>query len=137
MSLELHFKIVGALMFFLASIHVFLPRRFDWPNELRRLSLLNRQIFVVHCSFIVLLLLLLGTLSLVYTPALLEPTLLARHVLAGLTIFWGARLVTQLFIYDSRLWRGNRFNTIVHVLFTTIWTYYTAVFACGWWRQIV
>jgi hypothetical protein len=136
MNLEIHFKIVGALMFFLAAIHGFLPRRFDWANELRRLSLLNRQIFLVHCSFIVLLLLLLGTLSLVYTPALMQPTLLAKLVLAGLTVFWGARLFTQLFVYDSRLWRGSPINTVVHALFTAIWTYYTAVFAWGWWRQM-
>jgi len=136
MSLALHLKVVGLLMLALAAAHFTFPRRFNWASELRRLSPLNRQIFIVHDLFIVLMLVMMGLLSLWQTAALLEPTALGRVMLAGLTLFWAVRLFVQFFVYDASLWRGNRFRTVMHGLFAGMWTYYTAVFACGWWWQM-
>jgi hypothetical protein len=133
MTIDLHLKIVGITLILLGALHAAFPRRFHWSEELSRLSLLNRQIFVVHCLFIVLVLWMMGALSLLFTDALLEPTALARPVLAGLTLFWLVRLVIQWAVYDHALWRGNRFNTVVHILFTALWSYYTFVFGSALW----
>lgn len=136
MSLGVHLKIVGASLLLLAAAHAFFPRRFNWEEELGRLSRLNRQMFQVHCFFIGLVLFLFGVLSLGFTEALLERTFLARVILSGLALFWLARLVVQLFVYDPRLWKGSRFNTRVHLLFSLMWAYYAAVFGCALWHQL-
>jgi hypothetical protein len=120
----------------LALAHAYFPRRFDWREELRHVSPLNRQIFQVHCFFIGLLLFMFGLLALCFTDALLERSGLARIVLSGLVIFWLARLVIQLGVYDSRLWRGDRFNTGVHWLFTCLWAYYITIFGWALWSQL-
>ena len=39
---------------------MFFPRQFRWREELARLSLLNRQIFLVHTFFIVLVVTMMG-----------------------------------------------------------------------------
>lgn len=135
MSLNLHLKIVGTMLLLLALCHAFFPKRFQWKEELQKLSRLNGQIFLVHCAFIVLILVLLGLLSLFFTETLLEPTPLGRVVLSGLTLFWVLRLATQLFVYDARLWRGHRFNTFIHVLFSCLWCYFVAVFSRTLWHQ--
>jgi hypothetical protein len=135
MNIAIHIKTVGALLLMLAAAHVVFPKRFNWREELARLSLLNRQIFLVHCFFICLLLVLMGTLSVFYTDALLQPSPLARLVLFGLTLFWGLRLLTQLFVYDRALWRGNRFNTVAHFLFTGFWSYCTVAYGGALWLQ--
>jgi len=109
-------------------MHFAFPRRFAWHAELRRLSLLNRQIFMVHTAFIVLTLILLGVLCLGYTRELLEPTPLAHVILAGLEIFAVARLLAQLFVYDANLWRGHAFNTRVHAAFVCSWAYLAVTF---------
>jgi hypothetical protein len=77
-----------------------------------------------------------GLLALLFTPALLERTALAHIVLAGLVLFWLARLIVQLFVYDQTLWRGHRFNTRVHLLFCFMWAYYAAIFGWALWRQL-
>jgi hypothetical protein len=128
----LHLKIVGLSLIGLAALHVYFPRRFNWSTELAGLSLLNRQIFLVHCFFICLTLVLMGILTLAFTDALLAPTPLGRLIAAGLTIFWTARLAAQWFVYDRSLWRGHRLNTCVHFLFTLIWSYYVTVFGWVW-----
>lgn len=129
MSPEFHLRLAGALQLALAALHLDFPRRFDWKHELPRLSRLNRQIFVVHTIFIAIVLLMFGGLSLFGSSAFLQPTPLSRLVLGGIAAFWALRLVFQWFVYDSRLWRGNAFNTRVHVLFSVLYLYLSAVYA--------
>ena len=126
---ELHLRIVGVLLLALIVLNLYVPRRFNWRGELASLSLLNRQIFQVHAAFICVILAMFATLALFFTDELLEPTRLARAVLALLAIFWSLRLLTQWFVYDRRLWRGKTFETIVHFIFTGVWTYFAATFA--------
>ena len=135
MSLELHLRLAGALHLVLAALHVVFPKRFHWKEELARLSLLNRQMFLVHTGFICLVLVMLGSLSLFAPHALLEPTPLSRLVLGGIATFWGLRLLVQWFVYDARLWRGDRFNTAVHVAFSVLWAYFAAVYAGALWLR--
>lgn len=131
--LSIHLKIVGVLLLLLAAAHAFFPRRFRWREELARLSLLNRQIFVVHCLFIVLVLVMFAALCLFYTDALLRPEPLARAVLGGMAVFWTLRLFVQFFVYDRTLWLGNRLNSGAHLFFSVLWAYFAMVFAASLW----
>lgn len=135
MQLVIHLKIAGVLMSLLALAHIHFVKRFGWREELQNVSLLTRQVFNVHCFFISLVLLMFGALSIFGSETLLERNPLAKAVLAGLVLFWAARLYIQFFVYDSKLWRGNRLNTVMHVVFSVMWTYYTVVYAAALWRQ--
>jgi hypothetical protein len=130
---ELHLRAAGALQILLALLHLGFPRRFQWHTELARLSLLNRQMFAVHTFFVCVVLVLFGVPSLVDPRALLEPSRLSRWVLGGITSFWLLRLGCQWFVYDPALWRGKRFETVMHALFTVLWCYLVAVYGgCLW-----
>ncbi len=128
MTMDVALKIAGLIFLGYALLHFTFPKRFGWREELGRLSLLNRRIFVVHTTFIVLTLLLLGVLCLVFTAELLAPTPLGRVVLAGIFVFAAARLLAQIFLYDASLWRGHAFNTRVHAVFVTTWSYLVVAF---------
>jgi hypothetical protein len=121
-------RLVGVLMAGLVVLNLFVPRRLRWREELSRVSLLNRQIFEVHAIFLVLTLALISALLLTSADALLERTRLARALLAGLTVFWGLRMLAQWFYYSPAVWRGHRFNTAMHYAFSAMWIYVTAVF---------
>ncbi len=129
MNLEFHLRVAGSLQIALAGLHLFFPERFNWREELARLSLLNRQIFIVHVLFICVILSLFGALSLFAPQALLQPTPLARLVLAGLVGFWALRLGVQWFVYDASLWKGRAARTAIHWAFTALWVYLVAVYA--------
>lgn len=123
MTIQTHLQIVGALLFALGLSHIFFVRFFGWKQEAARMSLFTGQVFIVHCFFIALLLVLLGALSWFYASALLEPGPLSRAVLMGLVVFWFCRLIFQLFVYRSEIWRGRPFYTVMHVLFSVFWFY--------------
>jgi hypothetical protein len=129
-------RLSGAFLLILASLNLLLPMHLEWKNDLAKLSLINRQIFLVHAFFIVLILVMMSVLSLFFAPALLDPSPLSRLALGGLTLFWLTRLVIQWFVYDASLWRGNRFNTFMHISFTLLWCFFTAVYGSSLWLQL-
>ncbi len=131
-----HLRMVGALMALLVVMHLFVPARLRWREELARLSTINRQIFQVHTMFIVLLLAMFAVLFVVYAESLLEPGPLSRAVLTGLTVFWTLRLLTQWFVYSPEVWRGNRFNTAVHAIASVVWIYVAGVCGTALWINI-
>lgn len=135
-DITLHLRTAGVLLLTLASLHVFFPRHFRWREELAPLSTLTRQMFLVHVAFIVLMLIMMGLLSVLYADALVEPTPLARAVLVGISTFWGLRLLVQWFVYDQSLWRGQTFNTAVHLVFTALWAYLAGVYGWAAWTSI-
>lgn len=134
MTLELHLRIVGVLLFVLIAANAIAARRY-WREPVGRLELFPRQVFWVHLFFIVVVLALMGTLCLAFPHLLAAPGPLPKLVLGGLAIFWGLRLLTQLFVYDPRIWRGKRFETAMHAAFTGLWAYFAGVFSVAWCAQ--
>jgi hypothetical protein len=125
--MEIHFKIIGVLLMVLSLVHVIFPKYFNWATELGSLSLINRQIMYVHTFFIALVVFLMGLLCLTSAKDLIETTF-GRRITIGLALFWTSRLIIQFFGYSSKLWKGKTFETIVHVVFSLLWTYLSVVF---------
>ena len=123
-------RAVGAAMLVLAALYPIYPRRFRWAEQLQRVELLTRQVFWVHIGFIVLLLVLQSVLLVGFPRVLLAPDGAATALLVGMLVFWLYRLVAQLFVYDSALWRNDPTHLLVHVLFTALWIAISAVL--GW-----
>jgi hypothetical protein len=128
MTLTANLRVVGVLLIVLGLSHMFFNRYFGWDRELESVSLLTRKIFFVHTFFIGLGVVMAGAGSLFYAGALLEPGTLSRAILTAMVIFWLCRLLAQWFAYDAAIWRGDRFRTAMHVMFSALWIYVTATY---------
>jgi hypothetical protein len=125
--LSIHLQIIGWLLLLLSIVHVGFPQKFKWKLELANLTLVNRQLMYVHTFFVAVVVLLNGLLFIFCSNELTEQTRLARFIDIGLLIFWLLRWIFQHFVYSPKLWRGQRFETISHILFTIFWTYIVVV----------
>lgn len=125
--MEVHFKIIGVLLMALALIHVIFPKYFNWKEELKPLSLINRQMMTVHTFFIALMVFLMGLLCLTSASELIT-TKLGKRISLGLGAFWFIRLLIQFFGYSTALWKGKKFETAMHILFSLFWAYLSVVF---------
>jgi hypothetical protein len=123
----IHIKITGVILMALALLHLIFPRYFNWNKELPALSLINRQMMVVHTFFIALMVFLMGLLCLSSADELIE-TSLGKKIALGLGVFWSIRLFIQFFGYSADLWKGKAFETVVHILFSLLWAYVSIVF---------
>lgn len=125
--MEIHLKIIGYLLIALSFVHVVFPRYFNWSEELIPLSLINRQMMQVHTFFIAFVVLLMGILCLTSSHDLVY-TDLGKKITSGLGIFWSARLLIQFFWYSPKLWKGKTLETCLHICFSLLWVYLSAVF---------
>jgi hypothetical protein len=125
--MENHLNIAGVLLIALALLHVVFPRYFRWKETTVSLEPVTRQILYVHTFFIALTVLLMGLLCLSSAKLLIDSALGSRICL-GLAIFWSVRLFFQFFGYSPDLWRGKIFETTVHIVFSFLWLYLSAVF---------
>lgn len=125
--MEIQLKLIGFFLVVLALLHAAFARYFNWRQEFAAVSLINRQMMYVHTFFIAFTVLLMGLLCLT-SAAELVGTPLGHKMALGCGLFWLARLLIQFFGYSVQLWRGKRFETFVHVVFSALWTYLTAVF---------
>ena len=125
--MEVHLKIIGVLLMALASIHIFFPKYFNWKQELKYMTLINRQMMTVHTFFIAFVVFLIGLLCLTSATDLTQ-TKLGKTISLGLGIFWATRFIFQLFVYSTKLWKGKTFETTIHIVFTILWIYLTSVF---------
>jgi hypothetical protein len=125
--MELHLKIIGWMMIILAMLHLVFPRYFEWSKQLASLSLINKQLMYVHTFFIGLIVLLMGIFCISSANEIVNLNL-GRQLALGFFIFWSARLAFQFFVYSSKLWRGKKFETTIHILFSLLWIYFSAVF---------
>jgi len=125
--MEIHFKIIGFLLITLALIHIFFPKYFNWKEELKSLSVINRQMMTFHTFFIALTVFLMGLLCLTSSSELIE-TNFGKKISLGLGIFWTVRLFTQFFGYSTDLWKGKKFETVMHIIFSLLWIYLSITF---------
>lgn len=125
--MEIHLKIIGILLIILAALHSVFPKKFNWQEELKYLSLINQELMKVHTFFIALMVFLIGLLCFTSASEIIH-TNLGRKIALGLAIFWTIRLVFQFVGYSKELWKGKKMETIIHVLASLFWCYLSFVF---------
>jgi hypothetical protein len=135
-DIALHLRVAGTLLLCLALAHLILPRALGWTVELREVSLMTRQVSYVHTYFIGLMCGLFGLAATVLTTDLLTRDRMAAAVLTGAIAVWSSRLVVQLCVFDSSLWRGSVLTVLGHIAFVALWTYQTVVFAWALTHQL-
>lgn len=91
------------------------PRRLGYARSLAGAETLVRQIFYVHCAYIVSIIAGLAILCLGW-PELFLQSGMGRVVSGFFALFWGSRVVVQLTYYDSEHRRRERFWDVFFLL---------------------
>ena len=125
--MELQLKIIGIMLIALSLVHAIFPWYFHWKEELKDLSIMNRQMMKVHTFFIAFVVFGIGLLNVFCTDDLIN-TALGKKIAIFLGIFWGIRSFMQFFGYSSKIWKGKTFETMVHIVFSIFWLYMTYVY---------
>lgn len=131
--MELQVNILGIILIILALIHVVFPSYFNWKEELNSLSLVNKEIMYVHTFFVALMVFLMGVLCVTAGEELVY-TAFGKKIALGLGIFWLFRLLIQFLGYSSELWKGKRFETMIHIIFSILWAYSSLLFLWIYWK---
>ena len=123
--------IAGALHFGLLTASLLTPGVLQWRTELLSVSPLSRHVIWVHGAFIVLVIVGFGLISLLNAPALAGGSALARSVCGFMAVFWLARLMIQLFLFDARPYLTNRLLKLGYRGLTVLFIFFSAVYGCA------
>ena len=96
--MELVVKLGGIYNFLLVIFHLSFWKLFNWPDDLRSLTFLNRAIMPVLNISLTLLFVVMGIISLMHTKELLT-TSLGKTLLLCMALFWLARSIQQVIFF--------------------------------------
>src|SRR5262245_64086617 len=118
--------LAGVLHLAVASANIFAFGKFRYLEHLRTVPPVLRQVFLVQNAYIMLVQAGFALMCFFFAGELTSGRGLGRALAGFLAVFWGARVLLQLFYYDRELRRANR---LFDVLFLTGDGYLAAVFA--------
>jgi len=125
-------RIAGVGLLLLALLHIPIGRHLGWREERTRMTAANGAIFHVHMVFICLVLVAMALPCLLDPRALLERSRAALWGTWMLSAFWSFRLYCQWCIYPRSLWQGKKLETMIHWIFSAVWTSLALLFGlCG------
>jgi hypothetical protein len=93
--------IAGLTQLGIALSSLLLPRILGWREQVARLEPLTRHVFWTYACYILGTNLFFAGISLLAPSLLTDGTPLARLLSAFITIYWGARVLIQLFAYGA------------------------------------
>jgi hypothetical protein len=97
------FYTIGLIMF-----HLLFWRIFDWEQDLKRISFLNRATMQVLNISLTLSFIIFSYISLVHATGLLTSSL-GHSLLMLIALFWLARAIQQIVFYRLRHWASWAF----------------------------
>lgn len=128
-DLEKLLRLAGLLHFAILTASALVPRGLNWRENLAPLHPFLRKMFWVYGVFIVLIIIGFGTLTLRHAGAMAAGEPVARWLAGFIAIFWAARLVVQMLVFDARPFLTNWFFKIGYHCLTMVFIYFTAIYA--------
>jgi hypothetical protein len=121
-------QLAGFVQLLVAAANLFAVRMFDYRENMRRMSPVVREVFVVQNVYVVLTVVALAFAfaCLLFPRDLTGDTPLGRYLASFLCVFWTLRTLIQLTVYDRDLRRRHVF---LNGLFVLAFVYLSGVFA--------
>jgi hypothetical protein len=121
----------GLVHFAILTASAITPLVLDWRRYLAPLPPLLRQMFWVYGSFIVLVIVSFGAISIVNADALGSGDPLARSVCGMVAVFWAARLAVQWFVFDATPFLTRALLKLGYHTLTLAFITLTIIYGCA------
>lgn len=131
LKLENSIRWGGILHFAILTASALVPFVLNWTENLAVLHPFLRRLVWVYGMFIVLVIFGFGILSVLHSHTLAGGTPLARSLCGFISVFWLARLIVQLFLFDPGPFLGNVLLRIGYHLLTITFVFLTVVYSLG------
>ncbi|RYD40657.1 MAG: hypothetical protein EOP85_13905 [Verrucomicrobiaceae bacterium] len=107
LTLEIGLRTAGLVLSGLVVANFFAASRWRYTENLAGAEPMVRQIFYVHCAYLISIMAGLALLCLGWPQLLMEGEM-SRALCGFFGLFWGSRVVVQLTYYDKNVRRADR-----------------------------
>jgi hypothetical protein len=123
-------QIAGLVQLVIAAANFVIPRILEYRENIGRMTLMVRQVFLVHAGYIVAAVAFQGVLCLLFAGDLASGAGMGQFVSGYLALFWMARVGIQLLYYDPSVRKRYRWGDI---LFLGMFLFLGVVFSVATW----
>jgi len=106
----------GVFQLLIASVNFVAPKMLEYRENLAKVSPIVREVFIVQNVYIVLTLVGFAALCFRFAPELAGQSILGRFLSGFLAVFWGLRLLIQLFFYNPQIKQQHPVINLAFVL---------------------
>ena len=131
-------KLLEILLYLAATAHLgillagsLVPKALDWKHHFRELPKLLRQLFWVYGVFIMLVVMSFSILTFVHAEAMVAGDAVARSLCAMIAVFWGLRLMVQIFVFDTKPFLVNGWYRFGDHMLTLTFIFLTGVYGAA------
>jgi hypothetical protein len=124
--LEPFLWVTGVLQWLIALSNLFAARLFHYRENIAKLSPFVREVFIVQNVYIMATVATFGVLCIRFAPELAGRSALGRSLSGFLAIFWGGRIIIQIFYYDKNI---KRSRPVMNLAFLATFIYLCGLFA--------
>lgn len=121
-------RLAGAIQLLIAGANLLIPEKLGYGENLRKVTPIFRQIFIVHSVYIVWVILAFAALCFLFTNELAGGQGLGRFLSGWMALFWGVRVFVQRFYYAEE---AKQLNRPADVGFTLAFLYLSITFAAA------
>lgn len=100
-------RLAGTMLTGLVVANFVAAKRWDYAGNLAGASVIVRQVFHVHCAYIISMIAALAVLCLGWPHLLMEDGM-SRILSAFFALYWLSRVVVQITYYDKGMRRDDR-----------------------------
>lgn len=126
--------IAGAVHFCVLIASALTPGALDWKRNLALLHPFLRRLFWVYGTFIVLVILGFGSITLGNSRELAGGSPLARAFCGLVMCFWFGRLMVQWLVFDARPFLTNSFYKIGYHTLTLAFAFLAVIYGIAAWK---
>lgn len=117
-------QLAGIILLCIVTANFFAPKKMRWTENLDKTEPLFRQVFHVHCVYLLGCVFGMALLCLLLPHLLLEETI-GRCILGFMAFFWSTRVFVQFFYYEPSI---KKENPIFNVIFSLAFIYIALCF---------
>ncbi len=117
-------QFAGIILLCVVSANFFAPKKMRWSENLKHVEPVFRQVFIIHCVFLIGCVLAMA-LACIILPHQLLSNPLGQVVLGFMALFWIARVGVQFFYYDSSI---KKQFPVFNILFSVVFIYLAVTF---------
>lgn len=123
-------QLAAGLQFSILIASALVPRVLKWRQNLAGLNPFLRKLFWTYGIFVVLVIIGFAVLTSLHAAAMAAGEPVARSLCGFIAIFWAARLVVQIGVFDARLFLTTWFYKVGYHMLTIIFTCLVLIY--GW-----
>jgi hypothetical protein len=131
MSLEQAVFLGGIAHLGILGAGIVMTKVLNWKTELKKLDQLTQHIIWTHGGYVWLTILAFGLVSVLFPNELIASRPLGPAISAFIALFWGIRLIIQLFYFNARPYLTDWKLKIGYYGLTVCFLYFTAVYGAA------